>query len=182
MRCPKCGYRNRDDEIFCANCGVEIKIYEREISEQLPCPKCGAMNRIGSSSCSSCGTRLDSDYSLCPKCGTRNPASERQCRNCKADLTKPAPRPVSPAPAAPRAGLQQGAPALRCPRCSGPMERGFMLAPNAGMLSGVRWDTTGGRDFWGLKGVVLVESTAFSRSIQVPGFRCPSCRVLVLSY
>jgi hypothetical protein len=62
------------------------------------------------------------------------------------------------------------------------MESGIMLAPNAGMFSGVRWDTKEGTDFWGMKGVVLVPSAALSSSIRIRGFRCPTCRVLVLTY
>jgi len=182
MRCPKCGYKNRDDEVFCVGCGVEMKAYQREITEQVPCPECGAMNRIGSDSCSSCGVKLDSGFTTCPNCDTRNPASERWCRNCDFEIKRPAPEPVAPAPPQSQAVHQPESFEPRCPRCSGPMERGFILAPNAGMMGGVRWDTVDGIDFWGLKGEVLVPGPVLGSSIRITGFRCQTCRVLVLVY
>jgi hypothetical protein len=62
------------------------------------------------------------------------------------------------------------------------MDRGFVLAPNAGVLSGIRWDTTDGIDFWGLKGEVLIPGGVLRNTVNIPGFRCPTCRILVLVY
>ena len=182
MRCPKCGYKNRDDEAFCVGCGVDMKAYQREAAEQVPCHECGAMNRIGSGSCSSCGVKLDSEFTACPNCGTRNPLSERLCRNCDFEITKPAPEPAAPVPPQPQAIHQQGSSELRCPKCSGPMQPGIMLVPNGGLFSGVRWDTVDGIDIWGSKGEMLVPSDIMQVSIRVPGFRCPTCRVLAFTY
>ncbi len=182
MRCPKCGFKNREDEVFCVGCGIEMKAYQREVAEQVPCPDCGTMNRVGSGSCSSCGVRLDAVYISCPTCGTRNPASERSCRNCRSDITEPDLQTVAPGPpeqvAVPRPEFFEP----RCPKCSGTMERGYVLAPNGGVLSGIRWDATDGIDFWGLKGEVLIPGGVLRSSISIPGFRCQTCKVLILAY
>src|SRR5512136_1110164 len=182
MRCPKCGYKNSDDDTFCVSCGIEIKAYQRDIAEQELCPECGATNKAGSGICSSCGAKIESKFTICPECGVSNSSSDSRCRNCDFEITKPAPEPVvSPSPP-PKSSPSQGAPELRCPKCSGPMQRGIMLAPNGGVLSGVRWDAVDGIDVWGLKGEVLVSSQLMANSIRIPGFRCPTCRVLVLTY
>jgi hypothetical protein len=182
MRCPKCGYRNREDEVFCVGCGTDMKAYQRDMAERMPCPACEAMNRIGSGSCSACGAKLDSDYVTCSKCGMRNPPAELLCKNCDSEIAEPAQVPVAPVPPQPEAVHPQESFEPRCPKCSGPMERGLILAPNAGMLGGIRWDTVDGIDFWGLKGEVLVPSPVVGSSIRIPGFRCQSCGVLVLTY
>jgi len=182
MRCPKCGYKNSDDEIFCVNCGIEMRAYQRDLAEREPCPKCGAMNKAGSGSCSSCGTKFESEFIVCPECGARNPPSERWCRNCDFEIAKPAPEPVATPTPQPKVAPPQGLPEPRCPKCSSPMQRGIMLAPNGGLWSGVRWDRVDGIDVWGLKGEVLVSSIPMANSIRIPGFRCPTCRVLVLTY
>jgi len=182
MKCPNCGYKNSDDDTFCTSCGIEIKVYQRDILEHEPCPKCGAMNKAGSGSCSSCGAKIESRFTICPECGARNLSSERRCVKCDFEITKPAPEPVAPLPPQPMSTPPQASPEPRCPKCLGPMQPGIMLVPNGGLLSGVRWDAVDGIDVWGLKGEVLVSSGVMQTSIRVPGFRCPTCRVLVLTY
>jgi len=129
----------------------------------------------------------------CPKCGHKNSDDEAFCVSCGIEMKayqmdiaekepKPAPEPVAPVPPQPKVALPQDLPGPRCPKCSGPMQRGVMLAPNGGLLSGVRWDAVDGIDVWGLKGEVLASSTLMANSIRIPGFRCPTCRVLVLTY
>ena len=47
MKCPKCGFKNDDDSIFCIRCGIIIKCPHCSCVIQQPdavfCPKCGAM-------------------------------------------------------------------------------------------------------------------------------------------
>src|SRR5512136_756045 len=129
MKCPNCGYNNSDDDTFCTSCGIEIKVHQRDVTEQ-----------------------------------------------------EPAPEPVAPVSPQPTSNPPQASPEPRCPICSGPMQPGIMLTPNGGLLSGVRWDAVDGIDVWGLKGEVLVSSGVMATSIRIPGFRCPTCRVLVLTY
>jgi hypothetical protein len=129
----------------------------------------------------------------CPKCGHKNSDDEAFCVRCGIEMMayqrdiaeqepKPAPEPVAPVPPQPNVVPTQELPEPRCPKCSGPMERGIMLAPHGGLLGGVRWDTADGIDLWGLKGEVLVSTDLMANSIRIPGFRCPTCRVLVLTY
>jgi hypothetical protein len=63
MKCPKCGYENRDDAHFCSECGADLS------SEKFSCPKCGATVYKGNKHCSSCGKELswvDVDYDSIP--------------------------------------------------------------------------------------------------------------------
>ncbi len=46
MKCPKCGYDNREEAKFCNGCGSKL---------ELACPQCGSMNRPGSKFCDECG-------------------------------------------------------------------------------------------------------------------------------
>ena len=182
MRCPKCGFKNRDDEVFCVGCGIEMKNYRREVAKQEVCPQCGAMNKASSGRCSSCGAKFESGFTTCPECGARNLSSERRCRNCDFEIRKPVPEPVASVSPRPKITPSQGSPEPRCPKCSGPMQRGIMLAPSGGLLGGVRWDEVDGIDVWGLKGEVLASGGLMANSVRIPGFRCPTCRVLVLTY
>ena len=182
MKCPNCGYNNGDDDSFCISCGIEIRVYQRDVVEQESCPKCGTMNKAGSGKCSSCGAKIESKFTICPECGARNLSSERWCVKCDFEIAKPVPESVAPLSPEPMSAPQQASHELRCPKCSGPMQPGIMLVPNGGLLSGVRWDVVDGIDVWGTKGEMLVPSDIMQVSIRVPGFRCPTCRVLVLPY
>lgn len=52
MKCPKCGFENLDDAVFCIKCG-------NRIDQKIPCPKCGEY--------------IPDDSSYCPKCGKAIP-------------------------------------------------------------------------------------------------------------
>jgi class 3 adenylate cyclase len=51
MKCPKCQFENRDEAIFCRNCGAPLAI------ESL-CPNCSASNPPDSKFCEKCGQSL----------------------------------------------------------------------------------------------------------------------------
>lgn len=158
MKCPNCGYRNDDDETFCANCRGELKVYQRGIIDQKQCPKCGEMNKADAGSCSSCGTKIESIF------------------------TSPESEPVASLPPQPTSTLPEASLALRCPKCQGPMKPGIILVPNKGFLTGVRWDTVDGVDWWGSKGEMLIPGDILLASIRVPGFRCATCKMVVFPY
>lgn len=52
MKCPKCGFENLDDAVYCIKCG-------NRIDGNVPCPKCGEY--------------IPGDSSFCPKCGKTIP-------------------------------------------------------------------------------------------------------------
>ena len=54
MKCPKCGFENQDDAVFCEECG-------HKLDEKLTCPSCGAELREGAKFCVKCGAKIDSD-------------------------------------------------------------------------------------------------------------------------
>ncbi|MBN1260994.1 MAG: zinc-ribbon domain-containing protein [Anaerolineae bacterium] len=60
MRCPKCGFSNRDDARFCKQCG-----------QTLSPPVQGA----GGARCSNCGAPLKPGARFCSRCGTPAPVS-----------------------------------------------------------------------------------------------------------
>ena len=49
MKCPKCGFENREGVKFCEECGTEMKIQ---------CPDCGAKISPERKFCGECGTKL----------------------------------------------------------------------------------------------------------------------------
>jgi len=51
MKCPKCGYENREGAGFCGGCGQSF-IVERA------CPQCGYANPQGNKFCDKCGRSL----------------------------------------------------------------------------------------------------------------------------
>ena len=50
--CPKCGYKNLEDAIFCQNCGTKLK-------SQRTCPECGTPNTQNAKFCQNCGKKLE---------------------------------------------------------------------------------------------------------------------------
>ena len=63
MKCPKCGYENRDSAHFCSECGADLS------TEKFLCPQCGDNVNKGEKHCSNCGKELawvDADYSSIP--------------------------------------------------------------------------------------------------------------------
>ena len=51
MKCPKCGHDNREDSLFCEQCG-------QKLDEKMTCPNCGAEVNEGAAFCASCGQKL----------------------------------------------------------------------------------------------------------------------------
>ena len=64
-----------------------------------------------------------------------------------------------------------------CPSCGKPMEQGFVIAEN--FVEGARWTMKKTR--LGAGGEKLVEADAFGNQ-YIPGYRCPSCKLLLLFY
>jgi len=62
VRCPSCGYANRLDRRFCAECGATLAS---------SCPACGAANEPGEKFCGGCGARLPT---MAPATGAPTPA------------------------------------------------------------------------------------------------------------
>lgn len=63
MKCPKCGYENRDEAHFCSECGADLS------SEKFSCPQCGAVVHKENKHCINCGKELawvDVDYDSIP--------------------------------------------------------------------------------------------------------------------
>lgn len=49
MKCPSCGYENREGRRFCSECGKPL---------QIRCPSCQALNEPGEKFCGECGHPL----------------------------------------------------------------------------------------------------------------------------
>jgi len=64
VRCPSCGYANRVDRRFCAECGAALAS---------SCAACGATNQPGEKFCGGCGVRLPT---VVPASGTPTPAPD----------------------------------------------------------------------------------------------------------
>ena len=52
MKCPKCFCESNDNDIYCRNCGVELKTEKK-------CPRCGQDNTLDSDYCVGCGLNLN---------------------------------------------------------------------------------------------------------------------------
>ena len=50
MKCPKCGFDNRETAKFCKDCGEKL---------EFTCPRCGEVSNIGSKFCDNCGQKLE---------------------------------------------------------------------------------------------------------------------------
>lgn len=62
MKCPFCGNRIEEDDLFCPICGNKVeKQVTMKGAEGGYCPYCGAFNGAGSTFCTSCGKQLVSD-------------------------------------------------------------------------------------------------------------------------
>jgi class 3 adenylate cyclase len=64
VRCPSCGYANRLDRRFCAECGAALAS---------SCATCGAVNEPGEKFCGGCGARLPT---VAPPSGAPTPEPE----------------------------------------------------------------------------------------------------------
>ena len=174
LKCPECGSDNLDDQISCLNCGADMKPLTNDDRIDFPCPFCGTMNYDTATECKSCHNEIRTPYRYCPACGTRNLTSDRVCRNCEFPL------PVRMEPQAP-----PGAPplpdSLSCPNCGKPMDKGFVIAPDKGSFHGVRW--SGSEDaLWPYAGVSVKLGDKVPANMNVPAFRCPTCKLVVMKY
>ena len=80
-------------------------------------------------------------------------------------------------PAAPGGAPKGPAGPNPCPACAKPMETGFLVAEN--FVEGARWTRVKTR--FGTGGEQLVKADALGNQ-YIPGFRCTSCRLLLLVY
>jgi len=73
LGCPSCGFANRLDRRFCAECGAALAS---------TCAACGAANEAGEKFCGGCGGRLPTvapaTETLTPAPDTAIPAGERR--------------------------------------------------------------------------------------------------------
>ena len=56
--CPECGFKNKEDSLFCEKCGAALGPVEKVEAKKRFCPKCGGELREGENFCTSCGTRI----------------------------------------------------------------------------------------------------------------------------
>jgi len=62
------------------------------------------------------------------------------------------------------------------------MEPGFILAANDGVLGGgLRWSYEPST-FWRYSGEQIIPGEVFSSHINIPAWKCPSCRVVIFTY
>ncbi len=175
MKCPECGSDNLDDQLNCMNCGANMKTpLNNDNRIDFPCPFCGTMNYDTATECKSCHNEIRSPYVYCPACGTRNlAASDRVCRNCEFPLpvrVEPSKSQMTPLPES-----------LSCPNCGRPMDKGFVIAPDKGSFHGVRWSEA--KDpLWPYAGVPIALGDQVLPNINIPAFRCPSCKLVLLKY
>ena len=172
MKCPKCGAKNRRDELYCVSCRADLKAARKDESVVFTCPFCDTENPETATECQSCHKPIQSPFVYCTQCGRRNLASDRFCRDCD-----------TPLPA--KKGSQEAAPPMPesapCPSCGKPMERGFLIAPNEGYFRGIRWSDTEAL-FWPYPGEPLQRGSLFVGNTNIPAFRCTACRTVVLRY
>ena len=61
--CPKCGFTNEQDYIYCRECGTELPATTQQpkpIANIVICPNCNRENPAVASICSNCGVQLES--------------------------------------------------------------------------------------------------------------------------
>jgi predicted RNA-binding Zn-ribbon protein involved in translation (DUF1610 family) len=174
MNCPNCGSDNLDDQINCLKCGADLKGLPKDDRIVFPCPYCGTENYDTATECKSCHNQVHSPFVYCTKCGTRNLASERVCRDCDSPLPlrieSKTPPGASPPPGS-----------LSCPSCGREMDRGFVIAPDKGSFHGVRWSES--KDaLWPYVGGPFKLGDQVAENMNVPAFRCPACKLVVMRY
>ncbi len=88
--CPICGYRNANDDIFCANCGNELDIKkEKKTKDEFKRITVSEyIKTIKNYKCEKCGERVTGSDKYCPGCGSLvvwkdNP---EKCENCGEQL------------------------------------------------------------------------------------------------
>jgi predicted RNA-binding Zn-ribbon protein involved in translation (DUF1610 family) len=177
MKCPKCGSNNREDDLYCAKCGTELKARKDLATDDrtvFPCPYCGTENYDTATECKSCHREIHSPFVYCPVCGTRNLASDRVCRNCEFPL------PVRIKPESPQGTLPLPD-SLSCPSCGNQMEKGFVIGPNDDSFRRVRWSTYES-PLWLYPGEPVRLGDLVVSNLNIPAFRCPACKLVVMRY
>lgn len=58
MKCPECQFENREEAVFCSECGHKF---------ELICPECSNSNRLGAKFCDKCGHNLTQTPEPSPK-------------------------------------------------------------------------------------------------------------------
>lgn len=83
--CGECGEKNKQEALFCANCGTELELFEdtegepKKQNEDLNfCPGCGAKVEQGAIFCGECGSSFGEQ---CPNCKTPNQTGAKFCGN-----------------------------------------------------------------------------------------------------
>ena len=182
MKCPSCGTQNLDDEIFCTECGADMVRAVRMKAPKVKCPKCGELNIPGESSCEKCRSRLPTSFVICPDCARENLKSERWCVFCDAKLEAEVlrtPEPEAPTEAPAVAPAAAKVDRVLCPKCSVPMEPGYLIVRSNGYA--VRWSSEPD-NFWGTVGVPVLAGDLWKPTISMQGFRCSTCRVVTVRY
>ena len=82
--CPACGYFNRPDEEFCANCGVQLISLALPRADSLPAayPSVDAVGMLKLSSSAVQQGVEPTRNRICPTCGADNPPGENYCQIC----------------------------------------------------------------------------------------------------
>ena len=177
MKCPKCGADNRDDDVYCGKCGAELRVGRSLSADErivFPCPYCGTENYDTATECKSCHREIQSPYMYCPVCGTRNLATDSKCKNCSFPLPiriEPKEKPGTPP-------LPES---LSCPNCGNQMEKGLVVAPNDEAFRRVRWSTYDA-PLWLYPGEPVKLGDLVVSNLNIPAFRCPTCKLVVMKY
>lgn len=174
MKCPKCSADTPDGEPTCASCGTELKPRARDDTLVFPCPYCGTENYDTVTECMSCHKQIRSPFIYCTNCGKRNLATDGFCTQC--DIPLPVPEKPARKPEGPP--LPESA---ACPSCGNPMERGFVIAPSEGAFRGIRWSGYES-PLWLYAGEPLQLGNLVVSNMNIPSFRCPACKLVVMRY
>jgi len=96
MKCPKCGFENREGVKFCEECGQVLPVptaapvgkpQPRKSKGGRACPSCGHAAKPGVKFCEQCGAALTEEATVessltCTSCGHANPPGSRYCEQC----------------------------------------------------------------------------------------------------
>ena len=80
MLCRVCGRMNREEDLFCGNCG-------QKLLRARVCRVCGMKNRSDSGFCGACGSALPEEPATCTHCGEALGARDHFCAHCGTQVT-----------------------------------------------------------------------------------------------